>query len=316
MNGFFAWIMGLVAVIPGLGTPAAPSWNGYVEDDYVYAAAPSAGTIATLKVSEGQSVKAGDVLFVLDAAQQQAQYDAARAQADAAQATLANLQTGGRPEELDVSRAAQQKALSDLDLAQQNATRTQSLFSQGLATQAQLDQAKAAVASAQAVANQAAAQVKVTELPARDAQQIAAEASYAAAEANANAAKATLDDRTVTAPVDGRIERLFYKAGEVAATGSPVASLSGAAAMKVIFYVSEADRPQFRLGEVVRVSCDGCAAGLTATISHFDSSPQFTPPIIYSRDERNRLVFETEATLVEQNGVLPGQPVTIERGDG
>jgi HlyD family secretion protein len=315
MNGLIGWMMGLLAVIPGLGAPAAPSWNGYVEDDYVYAAAPTAGTIASLPVAEGQMVKKGEVLFGLDASQQQAQYDAAKAQANAAQATLANLQTGGRPEELAVGRAALQKALSDLDLAQQNATRTQSLFAQGLATQAQLDQAKAAVGSAQAVANQAQAQVKVTELPARDAQQIAAEASFAAAEATADAAKATLDDRTVLAPEDARIDRLFYKAGEVAGAGAPVASLSGAAAMKVIFYVNEADRPQFKLGDVVRIGCDGCAAGLTATISHFDSSPQFTPPIIYSRDERNRLVFETEATLVDQNGILPGQPVTIERGD-
>ncbi len=61
--------------------------------------------------------------------------------------------------------------------------------------------------------------------------------------------------------------------------------------MKVLFYVSETDRQRFALGQQVAVSCDGCAAGLTATISHFNSDPQFTPPIIYSRDERNRLVF-------------------------
>jgi HlyD family secretion protein len=64
---------------------------------------------------------------------------------------------------------------------------------------------------------------------------------------------------------------------------------------------------------VVEVNCDGCAGGLTATISHFASDPQFTPPIIYSRDERSRLVFLTEATLDTQSAVLPGQPVSIGR---
>jgi HlyD family secretion protein len=316
MNGFFAWLMGLLAFIPGMGQPATPNWNGYVEDDYVYAAAASAGQIAAIRVSEGQLVKQGDVLFVLESSQQQAQYDAAKAQAEAAQASLANLQTGGRQEEIDVARAALQKALSDLDLAQQNLTRTKSLFAQGLVTQAQLDQVTATVQSAQAAANQAQAQVKVTELPARDAQQIGAQANFAAAKATADAAKATLDNRTVTAPEDARIERLFFKAGEVANAGSPVVSLSGAAAMKIIFYVNEADRQQFALGDVVSVGCDGCVAGLTATISHFASDPQFTPPIIYSRDERHRLVFETEAVMRQQNGILPGQPVTIERQHG
>src|SRR3569623_1472310 len=206
MDGFFARVMGVVAVLPGFGHATAPSWNGYVEDDYVYAAAPSAGTIARIPVKEGQLVRKGDVLFVLETSQQQAQYDAAKAPADAA-----------------------------------------------------------------------------------------------------------LADRTATAPEDGRIERLFFKAGEVAGAGVPVASLSGADAMKVLFYVNEADRQQIALGDVVDVSCEGCATGLTATISHFASDPQFTPPIIYSRDERNRLVFLTEATLVDQSGILPGQPVSIAR---
>ena len=114
MDGLFAWVMGVLAVLPGFGHAAAPNWNGYVEDDYVYAAAPSAGTIASIAVKEGQPVRKGDVLFVLETSQQQAQYDAAKARADAAQATLANLQTGSRQEEIDVTkaRAAYERAKS------------------------------------------------------------------------------------------------------------------------------------------------------------------------------------------------------------
>jgi HlyD family secretion protein len=92
-----------------------------------------------------------------------------------------------------------------------------------------------------------------------------------------------------------------------------VVSISGDAAMKVLFYVSETDRQLFALGDRIKISCDGCAPELTATVSRFASDPQFTPPIIYSRDERNRLVFQTEAVLDQQNAVLPGQPVSIER---
>jgi HlyD family secretion protein len=312
MDQILAWLTALLAFIPGLGPTPEPSWAGYAEIDYVYVAAAGAGTIADIAVTEGQIVAKGDVLFALEASQQQAQYDAALARAKAAAASLDNLRTGGRAAEIDVIRASLSKAEADLALAQQNLARTQQLFDQGLVPQAQLDQARAAATSAAAAVEQLRAQLAVAELPARDAQQIAAEASLMAAEADAAAARAALELRTVTAPEDGHVERLFFKAGEVAGAGVPVLSLSGAGPMRIRFYVGEAERQGFHLGQVVAVSCDGCAASLTATIDRFDADPQFTPPIIYSRDERSRLVFLTEAALQDGAAIHPGQPVSVE----
>jgi HlyD family secretion protein len=327
MNGFFAWFLGLLSIIPGVGQPAAPSWNGYIELDYVYAAAPGVGTIASIPVKEGQLVKQGDVLFALETTQQQAQSaaasaraDAAEAQVNAAQATLANLRTGARPEELLVTQASLNQAEANLALAQQNFARAQDLFAKGNTPKSQLDQAQASLDAAQATVAQLKAQLVVNQLPARTdqidaaaANVAAAEASLAAARADAQTASTALADRTVTAPEDGRVERLFFKQGEVAGAGVPVVSLAGADAIKVKFYLSEADRTQFALGDKVSIACDGCASGMVATISYFASDPQFTPPIIYSRDERKRLVFLTEATMGNENGILPGQPVTIGR---
>ena len=314
MNGFFAWVMGiLAAVIPGIGTGEPPIWNGYVEADYVYASAPSGGTIASIAVSEGQMVEKGQTLFVLASDQQQAQVAAAKARAEAAQATLDNLKTGSRSEEVDVIRASLMKAEADLSLAQQNFSRSESLFAQGLIPAAKLDQDRATLASAQAAVEQLKAQLKVSELPARDEQQIAAEANLTAAQADAANAAANLRDRTIVAPESGRVERLFFDPGEVAGAGVPVVSLLGDGAMKIKFYVNEADRSQFALGDKIKISCDGCSAGLEATVTRFASDPQFTPPIIYSRDERSRLVFLTEAVVDGQTGVMPGQPVTLER---
>lgn len=315
MDHVLAWLTGLLAIIPGVGHEAPASWNGYAEIDYVYASTATAGRIETIAVREGDRVAAGDVLFVLETSQQQAQYDAALARADAAQASLDNLQTGSRSEEIDVIRASLMKAEADLSLAQQNLKRSEELFAQELIPAAQLDQARASAQAAAAAVEQLKAQLKVAELPARDAQQIAAEATLAAATADAASAKAMLDNRTIRAPEAGRVERLFFSAGEVAGAGVPVVSLAGSGALKVKFYVGEADRQGLALGEHVTVSCDGCAEGLTATIDHFASDPQFTPPIIYSRDERNRLVFLTEAVMDEENGVLPGQPVSIGRSE-
>ena len=327
MNEFFGWLMGLLSFIPGVGHAPPPAWNGYVEADYVYAAAPSAGTIESIAVSEGQVVAEGEVLFTLESGQQKAQYDAAlarakaaEAQVNAAKATLANLKTGARPEELQVTRASLMQAEANLALAQQNFDRAQDLFANGNVPKSQLDQAQASLDAANATVEQLKAQLAVAQLPARDDQIAAATASLAAAESTAAAAtadaantKAMLENRTVVAPEAGRIERLYYSSGEVAGAGAPVISSAGDTPLKIKFDVTEGDRPSFALGQVVSVSCDGCASGLTATIDHFASDPQFTPPIIYSRDERSRLVFLTEAVMVQQNGVLPGQPVSIGR---
>jgi HlyD family secretion protein len=327
MDHAMAWLMGLFSFIPGVGHGTPPTWNGYAELDYVYAATPAAGRIERMAVREGEEVTAGQVLFVLEASQQQAQDDAALARADAAEAqvaaaeaTLANLKTGARPEELQVTQASLAQAEVSLALAQQNFSRTQDLFAKGNVPKSQLDQAQASLDAANAAVVQLKAQLAVAQLPARDDQVAAAEATLAAARSTAAAAKADaantramLDNRTIVAPEAGRVERLFFTTGEVAGAGVPVVSLAGDGALKIRFYVNEADRPAFRLGETVSVSCDGCIAGLTATIDHLASDPQFTPPIIYSRDERHRLVFLTEAVMTGQNGVLPGQPVSIGR---
>jgi HlyD family secretion protein len=312
MSEIWAFLTGLIAlVIPGFGAPAQPIYTGYVEADYVYLAPAATGIVASIAVEEAQGVHKGEVMFTLNSAQQLALLRAAQAQVAAAKAEAENLSTGGRAEELDVARASLKKAEADLALAQTNADRTAKLYAQGFAPQSRLDQDNATLASARAQANQLQAQLAVTELPARNAQQAAAEASLAAAQAQAEKAAADLADRTVVAPADGRIERVYYAEGETAAQGTPVVSLLPAEALKVKFYINEANRAAFKLGDIVGVSCDRCPPGLKATLSFLASDPQTTPPIIYSRDERSRLVFLAEAKLDAPDAVPPGQPVTI-----
>lgn len=312
MDEFFAWLFGLIAlIVPGFGAPETPRWNGYVEADYLYVGAPSGGTIASIEVSEGTTVRAGNVLFTLDGSIQQAALQAAEARVEVAQANVDNLATGSRDAELDVIRANLEKARADLELARTQAERTDELLARGLVPQAQADQARATLTSAEAQVAQLEAQLRVAELPARDPQREAAEASLIAARADAEPAREALADRTIVAPVDAEIERIFFSAGEIAPAGGPVVALLPQQALKVKFYVPQAERADLELGQTVAVSCDNCAAGLTATISFFSSEPQFTPPVIYSREERERLTFLIEATL-DAEALHPGQPVTVE----
>lgn len=313
MDAFLAWLTGLIAIIiPGFGATDVPRYNGYVEARYVYASPASGGPIETISVKEGDLVLEGDLLFRLEQNQQISALTAAEARVAAAEAALADLTTGGRTDELNVARASLQQAEADLSLARETSARSGKLFAEGLISQSKYDQDRATLASAEALVRQLSAQLKVTELPARDAQQQQAEANLAAARADAEQANWTLVDRTITAPAAGQIERVYYDPGEFVTAGAPVLAILPEGALKVKFYLPESARAEFQLGEKVAVSCDGCPEGLTARLSYFASDPQYTPPVIYSRDERQRLSFLVEATL-EGASLPPGQPVTVER---
>lgn len=308
LAGIFAVIMSL---LPG-GMAEEAGYVGYLEADYVYVAPVGGGRITNIAVTEGQAVAADSLLFTQDAAQQQALLAAARARVEAAQANLDNLSTGSRTLEIDVIRASLGKARSDLALAQSNLTRSEKLLQAGTATQARVDQDRAALASAEAQVAQLTAQVGVAELPARSAQQVAAEADLLAAQADASRAQLDLADRQILAPVAGMVDRLFYSSGEMAAAGTPVVSILPEGALKARFFVPEAERSALAVGGIVQVGCDGCAP-MSAKITYFASEPQTTPPVIYSREERGRLVYLVEARLDAPGELRPGQPVTVSR---
>ena len=309
MNEFFNGLLAaMLALLPHQEAPAG--FNGYLEADYVYVAPISTGRINAVAVAEGDTVAAGELVFALDTTQQHNLLNAALARVTAAEATLENLETGSRSAELDVIRASLSKAEADLAQAQSNLTRSERLAEAGTVPGVRVEQDRTARATAQAQVEQLRAQLAVAELPARSAQQVAAEANLRAAEADAERARQELEDRRVVAPVDGIVDKLFYTMGEVAGSGSPVVSLLPAGPLEAWFFVPEMQRASLSIGGAVRVTCDGCDV-LQASITHIASAPQTTPPIIYSREERNRLVYLVKAELEAANTLRPGQPITV-----
>lgn len=306
------WIAALLgAVFPGFADPGLPAYSGYVEGDYVYAAAAAAGRIAAISVEEGAVVTAGEVLFRIDDTHQIAALRAAQAKVAVAQANLANLSTGSRSAEIDVIRATLDQARADQTLAASTLERAQRLLISGAISRAKVDTDMAMLQSANARVAQLEAQLQVAELPARDAQRIAAEAELDAARAQHDDATSALADREVEAPAGGVVDKVFYDPGEVAGAGAPVVSILPLDRLKALFFIPEADRASAAPGQIYDVTCNGCAPGLTARLTRLATTPQYTPPIIYSREERARLVFRAEAVLIDPGSILPGQPLTL-----
>jgi len=138
-----------------------------------------------------------------------------------------------------------------------------------------------------------------------------AEATLRTAQARLNSARTRLTRRKVFSPVEGTVEQVYFRVGEMVSAGRPVVALLPPGNMKVRFYVSEATLPQITIGQTVNVSCDGCADGLTAKVSFIARSSEFTPPVIYSLEERSKLVFLIEARPDHPERLRVGQPVSV-----
>jgi HlyD family secretion protein len=138
-----------------------------------------------------------------------------------------------------------------------------------------------------------------------------AEAALRTAQARVNSSQTRLDRRKVASPVTGSVEQIYFRIGEMVPAGKPVVALLPPGNLKVRFFVGEAALPQLKLGETVKVQCDGCTGDLSAKISFIARSSEFTPPVIYSQEERGKLVFMIEARPQRPELFRVGQPVSV-----
>jgi HlyD family secretion protein len=138
-----------------------------------------------------------------------------------------------------------------------------------------------------------------------------AEAALRTAQARLNSSQTRLARRKVFSPVEGTIEQIYFRGGEMVSAGRPVLALLPPGNLKVRFFVSEAMLPQIRIDEVANVHCDGCPSGLTAKVSFIARNSEFTPPVIYSLEERSKLVFLIEARPEQPERLRVGQPVSV-----
>ncbi len=138
-----------------------------------------------------------------------------------------------------------------------------------------------------------------------------AEAALRTAEAKLSSSQTRLARRRVASPAPGAVQEVYFRPGEMVPSGRPVIALLPPENIKVRFFVPEAVLPTISLGETVGVSCDGCPADLSARIAFIARTAEFTPPVIYSLEERTKLVFLVEARPQKPEALRVGQPVSV-----
>jgi len=141
-----------------------------------------------------------------------------------------------------------------------------------------------------------------------------AEAGLRTAQARLNSAQTRLARRKLLSPVAGPVQRIYYRVGEMVPAGKPIVAILPPSNLKVRFFVNEATLPALKLGDPVTISCDGCGTGIAARITFIARTSEFTPPVIYSVDERSKLVFLIEARTDTPERLRVGQPVSVVLG--
>lgn len=284
--------------------------TGYVEGEALYLATPIAGRIDKVLVQRGDQVKAGQRLFVVAPVQLEAQRDQAGAEVGAAKAQASDARQGQRPVELAIFDANVAGAEATARDAAANLHRVRPLVEKGIFAKARLDDAQSTYDAAQAQVKAAKRQREAAALGAREDQIRAADSRVQQTNAALVAANARLSDGAPVAPTAARVEDVFFQNGEWATANQAVVALLPNDKIKLRFFVPERQINAYRPGAVVKFSCDGCQAGMTARVTYISPRPEFTPPVIYSREARDRLVYLVEA----KPSVLlnPGQPVDVQ----
>lgn len=304
-------VASLFAACAGNGNLAV----GYVEGDFVLLAPVESARLVSLSVHRGDRVHAGEIVATFEKADAEIAVQNAEGALLEAKSNLDNLRQGKRPEEIAVLEANLNSAEATEAEAARVLSRQRALTVRGIATQSALDDAETQSNLARAKVAEAKANLRVAELPARSDEIKAAEARLTQAETALEQARWKLSQRVLRAERPGRVDDVIRNPGEIGGPSAPVLSILPDGATKLRVFVPEAELSSVHVGGTLHVSCDGCPPGLTAHVTYVSKDPEFTPPVIYSLESRQKLVYLVEAYPDADAGQLkPGQIVDVDLG--
>ena len=313
MNFARVLLLLFVSVFAGCADQNGTVLQGYVEGEYLRVASPIPGQLTNLLVARGTVVKRGDPLFALENDSETAAVRQAEGQLDQTQAQHRNLLTGKRPDEIDAARAQLAQAESSLLLSETNLERQEALVRERFVSREAADIARAGRDRDRARVAELKAQLATAALSARPDEIRAAQAAIKTAREALAQAHWRLTQKALRAPQDAGVIDTLYVQGEWVPAGSPVVTLLPPANIKVRFFVPERILASMKVGQQVSVGCDGCGEPVLAPVTYIAPQAEYTPPVIYSRESRSKLVFLVEARPAPAHAVRlhPGQPVEV-----
>lgn len=318
MKAIFSIVMRLSPIIAVVMLSACEKQNagliqGYVEGEFVYVASPGAGAVQKLSVQRGDRVKEGDPLYSLEGDPEKSNRDEAARRLAQAKATLEDAKKGRRPTEMASLTAQLEQAKAAAELSAKELVRQEKLALSGAASKEEVDRARSTHEQNQQRVAQLEADLQTAELGLRSDQIAAAEAEVRAREAALARAEWELAKKSQSAPKAGLIADTLYREGEWVAAGRPVIVLLPPQNIKVRAFLPEKEIGPLQIGQSAKVLVDGVRDPLDGKVSFISPQAEFTPPVIYSRESRSKLVFMIEIVFDAEvaRTLHPGQPVDV-----
>jgi HlyD family secretion protein len=278
--------------------------SGTIEMDEVDVSSLVGGRVATLAVDEGDPVRAGDTLAVLDRGEITAALEAQAAEAGRATSQWRDLEQGPRASEIGAARADRAAAIAQAQLAESDFKRIEKLFAGQLASEAELDRGRSARDAANAKAKAATDQLRLVEAGVRRNQVQAAAQAAQAAVAQLAGARSRASELLLTAPISGVVLLRNYESGEVAQPGVPILTLGNPDRLWVRVYIGAPHLTRVRLGARADVRVVGSKRVFTGRVVEVASKAEFTPRAALTEEEQSHLVFGVKIALDPTGGVL------------
>lgn len=299
--GVVAW----QAKRPDAGYDGIASGNGRIEAVEIDVAARVPGRIDAILVAEGDYVRAGQVIARMDTDTLQAQLRQGNAQLEQARNAVdtARAQIAQRESEKAAGQATVAQRAIERDAAQRQLNRSTTLADKGFLSAQALDDLRSRAEAAAAAVAAANAQVAAAQAAIANAKaQLAGEQSAVGAMvANVERIQADIDDASLVAPRDGRVQYLVAHAGEVVAGGGRVLNLVDLSDVYMTFFLPTASAGRVALGADVRIVLDAAREYvIPAQISLVADVAQFTPKTVETASEREKLMFRVRARIAPE----------------
>ncbi len=287
--------------------------QGYIEGSYTYLAPVIGGTLEKLAVARGDKVTNNELIFVLDKQPETDQLEQSQKSLAQAQQTLMDLEKGQRQTILEQIKAQRAQAEAVTLLDKKTLQRYRKLYTKGAIDKQSVDTAQSNFDRDAKKIKELDANLAEAKLGARSNQIKAQEEVVAASQADVKQTEWALQQKTMYAPLAGFIFDTYYRVGEYVPASQPVVSLLAPQNIKVVFFIPEPLLSTISLGQTIHFSCDSCPTKTPAVISFISSDAEYTPPVIYSKDTRDKLVYRVEARMSPDIALNfhTGQPVDV-----
>lgn len=293
------------------GCSDSTSYQGYADAENIYLASAYSGVLKTLYVSRGESIKKGQLLFKLDEYPQQFMIEQTQAVVQQQKHLLEDARQPKRPQEIEALEWGIKQVDAQISLAQLRVKRNEVLYKKHVVDKDSLDASNERYEELLAIKNQQEKNLELAKLGARSQNILAIQQGVRSAALKVKEIKWQLQQKTIYAPADGVVFDTYYKVGELVSAERPVLSLISPQNIYIQFFVPSRQLPKIKLGQTIRYTLEDMPSYHLAVISYISPEAEYIPPLVYSRDNSDKLVFRIKAKPKNPMLLKPGQPLIV-----